>query len=105
MLLINFLNLHILLSINLPLSHITGTAPKRVKRVRGHGSGVGWELSGGVEGGMQNLMEGLSNALLNHGPVKVIAEAQNEAEIYDPQQAHAHRNPQRLVGSYSHRCK
>ena len=34
-------------------------------------------------GGMQNLMEGLSNALLNHGPVKVFAEAQNEAEIYD----------------------
>ena len=26
-------------------------------------------------GGMQNLMEGLSNALLNHGPVKVFAEA------------------------------
>ena len=25
-------------------------------------------------GGMQNLMEGLSNALLNHGPVKVFAE-------------------------------
>ena len=23
-------------------------------------------------GGMQNLMEGLSNALLNHGPVKVL---------------------------------
>ena len=30
-----------------------------------------------------NLMEGLSNALLNHGPVKVFAEAHNEAEIYD----------------------
>ena len=29
-------------------------------------------------GGMQNLMEGLSNALLNHGPVKVFAEAQME---------------------------
>ena len=25
-------------------------------------------------GGMQNLMEGLSNALLNHGPVKVFAD-------------------------------
>jgi phosphatidylinositol alpha-1,6-mannosyltransferase len=34
-------------------------------------------------GGMQNLMEGLSNALLNHGPVKVYAEAHDEAEIYD----------------------
>ena len=34
-------------------------------------------------GGMQNLMEGLSNALLNHGPVKVFAEAHDEAEIYD----------------------
>ncbi len=36
-----------------------------------------------VLGGMQNLMEGLSNALLNHGPVKVFAEAHNEAENYD----------------------
>ena len=34
-------------------------------------------------GGMQNLMEGLSNALLNHGPVKVFAEDHNEAEVYD----------------------
>ena len=34
-------------------------------------------------GGMQNLMEGLSNALLNHGPVKVFAEAHDEAENYD----------------------
>ena len=34
-------------------------------------------------GGMQNLMEGLSNALLNHGPVKVFAETQDEAENYD----------------------
>tara|TARA_X000001036_G_scaffold417495_1_gene435518 strand:+ start:568 stop:1659 length:1092 start_codon:yes stop_codon:yes gene_type:complete len=34
-------------------------------------------------GGMQNLMEGLSNALLNHGPVKVFAEAHNEAKDYD----------------------
>ena len=25
-------------------------------------------------GGMQNLMEGLSNALTNHGPVKVFAD-------------------------------
>ncbi len=34
-------------------------------------------------GGMQNLMEGLSNALLNHGPVKVFAESHDEAENYD----------------------
>ena len=34
-------------------------------------------------GGMQNLMEGLSNALLNHGPVKVFAEVHNESENYD----------------------
>ena len=34
-------------------------------------------------GGMQNLMEGLSNALLNHGPVKVFADATSETEIYD----------------------
>jgi phosphatidylinositol alpha-1,6-mannosyltransferase len=34
-------------------------------------------------GGMQNLMEGLSNALLNHGPVKVFAEGAIEAESYD----------------------
>ena len=34
-------------------------------------------------GGMQNLMEGLSNALLNHGPVKVFAEAHNDSEAYD----------------------
>jgi len=34
-------------------------------------------------GGMQNLMEGLSNSLLNHGPVKVFAEGANEAASYD----------------------
>ncbi len=34
-------------------------------------------------GGMQNLMEGLSNALLNHGPVKVFAETQDGDENYD----------------------
>jgi len=34
-------------------------------------------------GGMQNLMEGLSNALLNHGPVKVFAEGATESESYD----------------------
>ena len=34
-------------------------------------------------GGMQNLMEGLSNALLNHGPVKVFADGDDEAKGYD----------------------
>jgi phosphatidyl-myo-inositol dimannoside synthase len=34
-------------------------------------------------GGMQNLMEGLSNALLNHGPVKVFADNMDNAENYD----------------------
>jgi len=34
-------------------------------------------------GGMQNLMEGLSNALLNHGPVKVFADNIENAEHYD----------------------
>ena len=34
-------------------------------------------------GGMQNLMEGLSNSLLDHGPVKVFAEAFNESDDYD----------------------
>ena len=34
-------------------------------------------------GGMQNLMEGLSNALLNHGPVKVFADNIDDAENYD----------------------
>ena len=34
-------------------------------------------------GGMQNLMEGLSNALLDHGPVKVFAEGNNKSENYD----------------------
>ena len=34
-------------------------------------------------GGMQNLMEGLSNALLNHGPVKVFAETQDGDKNYD----------------------
>ena len=34
-------------------------------------------------GGMQNLMEGLSNALLNHGPVKVFADNIDKAEDYD----------------------
>ncbi len=34
-------------------------------------------------GGIQNLMEGLSNALLNHGPVKVFADSYNNCEKYD----------------------
>ena len=34
-------------------------------------------------GGMQNLMEGLSNALINHGPVKVFADNHEQAEKYD----------------------
>ena len=34
-------------------------------------------------GGMQNLMEGLSNALLNHGPVKVFADNHDNAKSYD----------------------
>ena len=34
-------------------------------------------------GGMQNLMEGLSNALLNHGPVKVFADNSENANTYD----------------------
>ena len=32
-------------------------------------------------GGMQNLMEGLSKALLNHGPVKVYAESAENSRI------------------------
>ena len=34
-------------------------------------------------GGIQNLMEGLSNALLNHGPVKVFADGNIKSENYD----------------------
>ena len=34
-------------------------------------------------GGMQNLMEGLSNALTNHGPVKVFADNHENADTYD----------------------
>ena len=34
-------------------------------------------------GGIQNLMEGLSNALLNHGPVKVFADNFENSEVYD----------------------
>ena len=34
-------------------------------------------------GGMQNLMEGLSNSLLNHGPVKVFADGVDNSDLYD----------------------
>ena len=34
-------------------------------------------------GGMQNLMEGLSKTLLNHGPVKVFADGDDKAKVYD----------------------
>ena len=34
-------------------------------------------------GGIQNLMEGLSIALLNHGPVKVFADNFENSESYD----------------------
>ena len=34
-------------------------------------------------GGIQNLMEGLSNALLNHGPVTVFADNFETSEVYD----------------------
>ncbi len=34
-------------------------------------------------GGMQNLMGGLTNALINHGPVKVFADKSENFELYD----------------------
>ena len=34
-------------------------------------------------GGIQNLIEGLSNALLSHGPVKVFADGNKDSKIYD----------------------
>ena len=34
-------------------------------------------------GGIQNLMEGLAEALLNHGPVKVFADSFEKSEEYD----------------------
>ena len=46
-------------------------------------------------GGMQNLMEGLSNALLNHGPVKVFADSFEESEKYDQ---NSKLNIQRISG-------
>ncbi|OUW67516.1 MAG: hypothetical protein CBD62_03375 [Candidatus Pelagibacter sp. TMED202] len=46
-------------------------------------------------GGIQNLMEGLSNALLNHGPVKVFADNFEESERYDQ---NSKLNIQRVAG-------
>ena len=46
-------------------------------------------------GGMQNLMEGLSNALLNHGPVQVFADSFEESENYDQ---NSKLNIQRISG-------
>ena len=46
-------------------------------------------------GGIQNLMEGLSNALLNHGPVKVFADNFENAEEYDQ---NSKLNIQRISG-------
>ena len=46
-------------------------------------------------GGIQNLMEGLSNALLNHGPVKIFADNSEKAEEYDQ---NSNLNIQRVSG-------
>ena len=46
-------------------------------------------------GGIQNLMEGLSNALLNHGPVKVFADSFDNPEEYDQK---SKLNIQRISG-------
>ena len=46
-------------------------------------------------GGIQNLMEGLSNALLVHGPVKVFADDFNNSEKYDQ---NSKLNIQRISG-------
>ena len=46
-------------------------------------------------GGMQILMEGLSNALLNHGPVQVFADSFEESEKYDQ---NSKLNIQRISG-------
>ena len=34
-------------------------------------------------GGIQKLMEGLANSLLNHGPVKIFADSFEKSEIYE----------------------
>ena len=46
-------------------------------------------------GGIQNLMEGLSNALLNHGPVKVFADNFENCQKYDDK---SKLNIQRISG-------
>jgi phosphatidylinositol alpha-1,6-mannosyltransferase len=46
-------------------------------------------------GGIQNLMEGLSNALLNHGPVKVFADSFENSVEYDQ---NSKLNIQRISG-------
>ena len=46
-------------------------------------------------GGIQNLMEGLSNALLNHGPVKVFADNFENCQSYDE---NSQLNIQRVSG-------
>ena len=46
-------------------------------------------------GGIQNLMEGLSNALLNHGPVKVFADGFDNSKDYDQ---NSKLNIQRISG-------
>ena len=46
-------------------------------------------------GGIQNLMEGLSNALLNHGPVKIFADSFEKSEEYDQ---NSKLNIQRISG-------
>ena len=46
-------------------------------------------------GGIQNLMEGLSNALLNHGPVKVFADSFIDSDKYDQ---YSKLNIQRIPG-------
>jgi len=46
-------------------------------------------------GGIQNLMEGLSTALLNHGPVKVFADSFENSESYDQD---SKLNIQRVAG-------
>ncbi|MDA9090425.1 glycosyltransferase family 4 protein [Pelagibacteraceae bacterium] len=46
-------------------------------------------------GGIQKLMEGLANSLLNHGPVKIFADSFEKSEIYDKNSA---LNIQRISG-------
>jgi len=46
-------------------------------------------------GGIQNVMEGLSMALLNHGPVKIFAEKGENSENYDN---HSSLNIERISG-------